>query len=538
MTTNSTFTRLLPRSLWAQTILLLTLALAVSAAAMGPFASSRFNQQLDQELHKRGAATVHTLEKHADLRLAISLSDDKQAAPILQGIVDGDEDVSYVAILAANKTPIAWAPSKTSPAELQAQIGLHFAGVQINDDTRRFTQPVVRTKEAATLDFGADPGDKAKNELLGYVVLGLETERMHSRARLQTLSTIGFTALGVFTLLILLYFRWVAKRLFRMVHFATEVAAGELRQKLDDQVEDDLGRLAAALRSMSERTTGVVTQLVGASTQLSGSSAELFESASRQSGDATKQAASVTEMGATVAELRQTFNQATTKAESVIDLARRSEQSSSGGAEAVKQSIDGMMHIREQVAAIAHTIDGLVQRTDQIDAIIDVVNDLAEQSNVLALNAGIEAARAGEHGRGFAVVAREVRSLAERSKESTAQVRAILQDIKGAGRDAVRAIEEGSRRAEAGTQLAHAAGDAIHRLGDAIAVSSGAAMQIAASTRQQSEGVEQIWRATQEIDRIANEAAKGILKIESAAANMKNLSADLAGIVGKYKIER
>jgi methyl-accepting chemotaxis protein len=241
-------------------------------------------------------------------------------------------------------------------------------------------------------------------------------------------------------------------------------------------------------------------------------------------------------MGATVAELRETFNQATTKAESVIDLARRSEESSSGGAEAVKESIDGMGHIREQVAAISNTIQGLVQRTDQIDAIIDVVNDLAEQSNVLALNAGIEAARAGEQGRGFAVVAREVRSLAERSKESTSQVRAILQDIKLAGREAVRAIEEGSRRAQSGMEVANAAGDAIKRLGDAIAASSASAMQIASSTRQQSVGVEQIWQATKEIDRIATETANGIQQLESAAANMKLLSATMAEIVGRYKI--
>src|SRR5207237_1591585 len=243
--------------------------------------------------------------------------------------------------------------------------------------------------------------------------------------------------------------------------FAQQVAAGELRQTLQDPLDDDLGRLAIALRALSRGTSAVVTQLQDAWRSLSGASGDLFDSSSRQASNASKQAASVSEMGATVAELRETFNQATAKAESVIDLARRSEESSSGGADAVRESIEGMGHIRDQVVAIASTISGLVQRTDQIDAIIDVVNDLAEQSNVLALNAGIEAARAGEHGRGFAVVAREVRSLAERSKESTAQVRAILQDIKSAGRDAVRAIEEGSRRAESGTQVAHAAGDAI-----------------------------------------------------------------------------
>jgi methyl-accepting chemotaxis protein len=242
-------------------------------------------------------------------------------------------------------------------------------------------------------------------------------------------------------------------------------------------------------------------------------------------------------MGATVAELRQTFQQATAKAESVIELAQRSEESSTGGVEAVKQSIERMVHIRDQVGAISSTIFGLVQRTAQIDAIIDAVKDLAEQSNVLALNAGIEAARAGEYGRGFGVVAREVRSLAERSKEATSQVRTILQDIKLAGHEAMRAIEEGSRRAESGTKVADAAGEAIRRLGDAIAVSSAAAMQIASSTRQQSIGVDQIWQATKEIDHVATDTAQGTKQLEDAARNMKQLSATLAAIVGQYKID-
>ncbi|HWE26967.1 MAG TPA: methyl-accepting chemotaxis protein, partial [Polyangia bacterium] len=386
------WTRILPRSLWAQTVLLLVVALAVATLAVGPWASSRFNQQYDDELQKRGRATVQTLEKHADLRLAITLADEKQAAPILASVAAGDEELSYVAILGANKQPIAWAPTSLPAGELQADVAMHFLAASPSDNVRRFTQSVTRTKEAGGgLEFAAGPGDAPKSDLLGYVVLGLRTGHMRQRALMQTLSTIGFSALGVFTMLILFYFRWVARRLFLMVRFAQDVAAGELRKRLDDPIEDDLGRLAAALREMSQRSGGVVTQLQGASGQLSTSSGELFESSSRQAGNAAKQAASVTEMGATVAELRETFNQATAKAESVIDLARRSEESSSGGAEAVKQSIDGMMHIREQVAAIAQTIDGLVQRTDQIDAIIDVVNDLAEQSNVLALNAGIEA---------------------------------------------------------------------------------------------------------------------------------------------------
>jgi methyl-accepting chemotaxis protein len=532
----STLLKLLPRSLWAQTIMLLLLALIAAAATAGPFYYARFNDQYAEELEKRGRATVQTLEKHADLRLAISLSDEKQAMPILRSIADADEDLRYVAILGPQKAPIAHAPSTVSDESLNKELAIHFAP-PLRDELKRFTQPVVRAKESGGLDF-PDPSATAKkeSEVLGYVVLGLSAERLQKRVLVSTLTSTLTWTLGLFTMLILLYFNWVARRLRRMGEFAQAVAAGELTHSLDDPVEDDLGRLADSLRSMSARTGKVVAQLVEASRSLSKGSQEVFDSSSRQSSNASKQAASVSEMGATVAELRETFNQATSRAEGVIELARLSEESSSGGAEAVRESLGGMGQIRDQVVAIAATISGLVQRTDQIDAIIDVVNDLAEQSNVLALNAGIEAARAGEHGRGFAVVAREVRSLAERSKESTSQVRAILQDIKLAGREAVRAIEEGSRRAESGMLVANAAGDAIKRLGDAIAASSSSAMQIASSTRQQSVGVEQIWQATKEIDRIATETANGISQLEQAAGNMKSLSATMAEIVGRYKI--
>jgi methyl-accepting chemotaxis protein len=523
--------RWLPRSLIGQVLLILAGAVLLSLGTW-PIYAAHYRAQATDAVERRGRTTVRTLEKHADLRLAMSLTDDKQAAPVLASVVADDEDIRYLAILTADKTVIAAAGPQAD--QVRADANQHFAPPASGGSILRFTQIAVRAKEAPSLD--PDAATK-KNDTLGYIVLGISTERALHDAVPATLRSVSTWTLLGFTGFIVVYLWWAARRLRRMAEFAHHIAAGELTRNLDDSLDDDLGKLADSLRAMSERTGHVVAQLQSASRSLSKGSTEVFDSASRQAANASKQAASVSEMGATVAELRETFNQATSKAEGVIELARKSEESSSGGSDAVRESIDGMEQIRDQVSAISSTISGLVQRTDQIDAIIDVVNDLAEQSNVLALNAGIEAARAGEHGRGFAVVAREVRSLAERSKESTAQVRTILQDIKIAGRDAVRAIEEGSRRAKSGVDVANAAGEAIQRLGDAIAASSSAAMQIASSTRQQSVGVEQIWQATKEIDRIAVETASGIQQLEMAAANMKSLSASMAEIVGRYRID-
>src|SRR4051795_9573994 len=122
--------------------------------------------------------------------------------------------------------------------------------------------------------------------------------------------------------------------------------------------------------------------------------------------------------------------------------------------------------IREQVQSIADNILALSEQSQQIGEIIATVNDLADQSNLLALNAAIEAARAGEHGKGFAVVAAEIRSLAEQSKEATAQVRRLLGDIQRATNATVLATEEGTKGVEHGAQLIGQAGETIDELAE------------------------------------------------------------------------
>lgn len=534
---NSLIVRNHPRTLWMQTLVLLIGTMAVAALTTGPVLFRHFDGTTHAELEKKGQGTVRTLAKDYELRLAISLRDAAQADPILRKLTQADDEIRYVAITKGREI-IAVSPASISKEELFLHLDQAAAGGgSLGDEIRRYTETIATQKSA----FEGDPlyGEEVKKnrkEEPGFVILALGNNRSHSKVWQQTAASVASAALCLFTICILFYLRWVAQRMNRMVSFAKAVAAGHLQQRLDDPLQDELGQLSSAMSSMAQRMSDIVGEMLEASRALSTAASDLLDSSSRQAQNANQQATSVTQMGATVAELRQTFSEATSKAESVIDLARRSEESSTGGSSAVKESIDGMGHLRDQVSAISQTILGLLERTDQINAIIEVVNDLAEQSNVLAVNAGIEAARAGEHGRGFAIVAREVRSLAERSKESTAEVRTILQDIRLAGRESSKVIDEGSRRADRGMQLANAAGDSILRLGDTIVSSSAAAMQIATLTRQQSVGIDQIWQATKGLDQIARETARGIQQIESASANLKALSGRLTELVARYQV--
>ena len=242
--------RALPRSLWLQTVLLLVLALAVTAVITARPTHSGLKAQIARAMDQRGQATVRTLAKDYELRVAISLKESALGASILRDIAAADEEICYVAILNGREI-VASAPSTITGDELRRSVALHFAPIPGTPaDVLRFTRAVKAEKSLAfmadtSFETGRDPED------LGYVVLGLSTRKSLRSALQQTLFSIGTTSLGVFTILILLYFRWVAQRLSVMVGFAQRAAGGDLRDAINDPVEDDLGRLAGALQRSS-----------------------------------------------------------------------------------------------------------------------------------------------------------------------------------------------------------------------------------------------------------------------------------------------
>ncbi|MBZ0303318.1 MAG: hypothetical protein K8J31_26485, partial [Anaerolineae bacterium] len=204
------------------------------------------------------------------------------------------------------------------------------------------------------------------------------------------------------------------------------------------------------------------------------------------------------------------------------------------GEEAVNDTFDGMELIRERVEKIAETILALSGRTQQIGEIIATVNALADQSKLLALNASIEAARAGEEGRGFAVVAMEVRQLAEQSRQATARIDDILNEIQQATNTAVMVTEEGSKGTELGMGLVTRAGDAIRDLATTLAEVTQAAVQIAASTHQQTNGMSQLSAAMFQIKQASAQASASSRQTEQSMRELNHMARQLEAAAISY----
>lgn len=322
-----------------------------------------------------------------------------------------------------------------------------------------------------------------------------------------------------------------------------QIASGDLRQRLDvarlETTSDEgklLARLGRTINQMLERVHQVTLEIDAAINRVDADTHAILEATARQIAMANEQDSVVTETTATVNEVRATVTETAERAQSVAETAQVSVDTSRAGTEAVAETIAGMEVIRRRVGDIADNILVLSEHTQQIGEIIATVNSLADQSKMLALNASVEAARAGEEGKGFAVVALEVRNLADQNRDATVQVREILGEIQRSTNTAVMVTEEGSKGVDQGQVLVNGAGDAIRELSNAIEEAAMAAMQIAASTRQQTIGVDQLTQAMRTIKHSTAEVVTSTMQVEASVQRLRKVAGDVKNVLSELKL--
>lgn len=254
------------------------------------------------------------------------------------------------------------------------------------------------------------------------------------------------------------------------------------------------GLIREPLAQSNERLTQLVGHIRGASEQVAEKSQTVSDNATRQSRGAIEQAANVEEVSSSIVEMSANIRRNTDNALETEKIA-------------VKAAVDA----REGGAAMNETIQAL----EEISKKIGIINEIARQTNLLALNASIEAARAGEHGKGFAVVAAEVRKLAERSQAAARDINAL----------SVNSIEVAARTADVlGIMVPN-----IQRTAELV-------QEIAAASREQDTGAEQISNAMQQLDLVIQHNAAFAEEMAGTAEELSAQAEQLQIVIAALKI--
>ena len=463
----------------------------------------------------RGAVESKTVEaRMLELRLAargVLMSDDTATQEAFVRKVE-DADVALLASFDVLEKVQTSPDGKAKLAEIRAAHRPYIEAVRLGTG-----QAVAKQRAAALATIGrattyGERISEALRHLSGVneaVAKGavddavLLSERDRRRLGLAV-------ALGVFLAVFAAVFtgRAVSVPLRRAVGVLETVAKGDFSERPDVTSKDEVGEMATALNTAIASVQRALTEVRGVALDVATASSQLSSAADAISSGAQEQASGLEETAASLEEVSATVKQNAGNAGQAAQLAEASRGIAEKGGAVVQAAIDAMT--------------GITASSKHIAEITTTIDEIAFQTNILALNAAVEAARAGEQGRGFAVVAAEVRDLAQRSAASAKEIKRLIQD-------SVETVEAGARHVtSAGATLGEIV-TSVKRVTDMVS-------EIAAASREQDTGIDQVNQAVIQMDRVTQSNAAQTEELSATARGLAGQSEQLQVLVSRFHL--
>ncbi|HTJ28231.1 MAG TPA: HAMP domain-containing methyl-accepting chemotaxis protein [Candidatus Limnocylindria bacterium] len=294
-----------------------------------------------------------------------------------------------------------------------------------------------------------------------------------------------------------------------------------------EQTSSAANQASAAVEQIAKAVDGVAGGAKDQAFKIAHASAaieELARAAEQIAQGATAQAEAIQQATGGIQKLDEGIETLSAHGNDLAHSAREASHEAGGGNEAVSQTQQAMLHLREVSQGAAAAMVALEERSAQVEEIVSTIEEIADQTNLLALNAAIEAARAGEHGRGFAVVADEVRKLAERSSQATREIGAILSAIRRETVTAAEAMRSSEASMAGGLSVAERAAAALAGVERAIETTTAVAEDLATRAGAMRE-------ASYQVTGNVSSASAGVEENAAAATQMQLTTRDVTATI-------
>ena len=388
-----------------------------------------------------------------------------------------------------------------------------------------------------------EEGTAAIKQVLGLYKIMLPTlaEKQHEYLNGQLFSRNLIIAVIIVTVTLAIYlFIGFYQSTMRAMHSFREVSerlsGGDLSVRLNYEGKDEMSAISDGMNEVAQgfeqlvREAKRATQLVAdSSRRLSGESMQTRDGVARQKEETSYISGGVGELSTSAADIAQNTNMASSASQRVDEMATQ-------GLAVVQKTTQAFNELVQEVSETGAVISELDKDVQNIHAVSSVISEIADQTNLLALNAAIEAARAGEQGRGFAVVADEVRTLAQRTQDSTAEIRETLSKLQDCASRAVTMMERTNTSVSDNVEDMQQASDVLHQIDTALGEINQMNLGISSAAEQQSGLVQDLHQNLAAIGDVADASEQAAQNTSSLATEMERSATQLEQTLSKFSV--
>lgn len=301
--------------------------------------------------------------------------------------------------------------------------------------------------------------------------------------------------------------------------------------------KNEMDLLKRDITAMRDGLIGVITQVRNSSELLIESSHSIDQANNQLKHQSSKNEMESLQVASAIDQVASSIEHVANTANEVSEETVNARVVTNDGNDAMKDVEATVGELSNAFTHASNVIEEVEANSKSIGDVVDVINSIAEQTNLLALNAAIEAARAGEQGRGFAVVADEVRVLAQRTQQSTEEIRKVVESLQQNSQSAVNSMALGSQQVVDSVKKAGKAGELLAQIQASISTVEARMSSVAASTEEQSAASGQIRSSSLEMKTSASETFSQAEISGQHSQNIKALSQQLQQDLSSFKLK-
>ncbi|MEZ9070962.1 methyl-accepting chemotaxis protein [Vibrio splendidus] len=299
--------------------------------------------------------------------------------------------------------------------------------------------------------------------------------------------------------------------------------------------DSELGQISSSLNATLEKFSQVIDSLSQSSLTLASAAEETAQTCQYNSNTLVEQQDQIGLIATATEELSATVNEVAAKTQQTATSAKMVDQQSQEGLSTVQHSYQSIEILASEINGLAEKITHLHESSNNINSVIDVIKSVADQTNLLALNAAIEAARAGEQGRGFAVVADEVRTLAQRTQESTLEIEGFISSLQSDVQTAFNVIDNSKTMSSKAVEDSKDVENTLQSISTAISEIFSMTEQIATATEEQAVVTQDIAQNVVAVEQKSTESTTGATQIAATAKEQAELATSLKELSNTFK---